>query len=261
MAVDLAPGVRDLRVAGPASAAWVCAAVLVGVPGSAGWFVLACAAVACGGIAWLLVGCPRRALGVVGLVVASAAFCTTVAVAVVVGDDRRSPAVLDGVRTAAVEIVLDRDLAPGDRSVVGTLVVAEDVDGLRVPVRVVPAAQGAPEAVAAGSRVHGVATLEADEPGSTTSFVAFLRGGVRTEPPTGLLAATDRARRAFVSASSTLPEPGASLLRGLAIGDRSGLDPATEAAMETSALTHLTAVSGESASQGDASPVVNRVRP
>lgn len=252
MAVDLAPGVRDLRVAGPATAAWVCAAVLVGIPGSAGWFGLVGAAVACGGIAWLVVGCPRRALGVVGLVVASAAFCTTVAVAVVVGDDRRSPAVLDGVRTAAVEVVLDRDLAPGARSVVGTLVAAEDVDGLRVPVRVVPTARGAGGAAGAGSRVRGVATLEADEPGSTTSFVVFLRGEVRTEPPTGLLAATDRARRAFVSASATLPEPGASLLRGLAIGDRSGLDPATEAAMETSALTHLTAVSGDTNLTGGA---------
>lgn len=243
MAVDLAPSVRDLRVAGPATAAWVCAAVLIGVPGSAGWAVLSGGAVTCAGIVLLAVGRPRPALGIAGFVVASGAFCTVVAIAVVVGDTRRSPAVLEGIGTATVEVVLDRDLAPGDRSVVGTLERAADAGGLRVPVRVVPGAD-AHAPLAAGSRVVGVATLEADVPGSATSFVAFVRGAVRTEPPTGLLAATDRARQAFVSASEPLAEPGASLLRGLAIGDRSGIDPTTEAAMETSALTHLTAVSG-----------------
>ena len=98
--------------------------------------------------------------------------------------------------------------------------------------------------LAAGARVTVTAAVQPDEPGSATAFVAFLRGTPSSVPPDGLLGATDTARQAFVRATADLPQPGAALLRGLAIGDRSGLDPTTEAAMETSALTHLTAVSG-----------------
>ncbi|WP_042723548.1 hypothetical protein, partial [Curtobacterium sp. B18] len=129
MAVETTPGVRDLRVALPAAAAWVGAALLVGSPERAGWVVLIGAVVVCGGIAWLVVQRPQRALGLVGIVVVAAAFCTVVAVAVVVGDARRSPVALDGAGTVTVEVVLTRDLAPGERSVVGTLVGAGDTEG------------------------------------------------------------------------------------------------------------------------------------
>ncbi len=246
--MDLAPGLADLRVAVPVAAAWVCAALLVGVPGITVW-VLVWATVATGTSIVLLARC-RGFRVALGLVLTASALCSLIAVAVLVGDGRRNPVALEGRGPGAVQVsvVLSRDLVEGDRSVLGTLERAGEVDGLRVPVRLVPAAGGAGGGdggtVPAGTTVRGSATLERDEPGSTTSFVAFLRGTSIDVPPTGLLAATDRARQAFVAATRALPEPGGSLLRGLAIGDRSGLDAATEAAMETSALTHLTAVSG-----------------
>ncbi|WFR65965.1 hypothetical protein P9139_12725 [Curtobacterium flaccumfaciens] len=48
--MDLAPGVRDLRVVVPVVAAWVSAAVLVGAPGSAGWVAPVAGIVVCGGL-------------------------------------------------------------------------------------------------------------------------------------------------------------------------------------------------------------------
>ncbi|WFR65966.1 hypothetical protein P9139_12730 [Curtobacterium flaccumfaciens] len=81
-----------------------------------------------------------------------------------------------GVGAVEVEIVLRRDLAPGDRSVVGTLERVGTVEGLRVPVRAVPSNPEAGEALSAGTRLRSSASLEPDEPGGGTSFVAFLRG-------------------------------------------------------------------------------------
>lgn len=240
--MDLAPGFTDVRVAVPVAAAWVCAALLVGAPGIASGVLVGATVLTAASIV-LLVRCGGLRV-VLGLTLAASALCGLVAVAVLVGDGRRNPAALEdrGPGAVPVSIVLGRDLVEGDRSVLGTLERAGDVDGLRVPVRLVPAGGGG--SLSAGSTVQGSATLEPDAQGSATSYVAFVRGATVDVPPTGLLAATDRSRQAFVAATRALPEPGASLLRGLAIGDRSGLDAATEAAMEASALTHLTAVSG-----------------
>ena len=245
--MNLAADRTDLRVAVPVAIGWVVAAVLVGKPEVA-WFVVAgSSAVLAIGV--VLVCCSPVVVVVrvvVTAVITSAAVVGLVAVAVAVGDVRRTPPVLDGVghTPVQVDVVLDRDLAAGDRSVIGTL---SHVDGttVDVPVRVVPDRfAGVVRALAAGTRMSARAVVEPDEPGAATASVLFLRGAVDTEAPSGFLAGTDRARSAFADVTAALPEPGGALLRGLAIGDRSGLDPDTETAMETSALTHLTAVSG-----------------
>ncbi|MBF4627719.1 ComEC/Rec2 family competence protein [Curtobacterium flaccumfaciens] len=251
--MQLAPSAIDLRVAVPVTVAWIATALLIGVPD---------VAPVVGGAAALLTGVSgivlrwRRGTGVVvavaGLLLVAGALTTLLAVSVTAGESRRAPEPLralvagPGAGHVDVEAVLTRDLVPGDRSVTASLVRADELDGLRVPIRLVPDQHGgAPGAVlAAGARVTVTAAVQPDEPGSATAFVAFLRGTPSSVPPDGLLGATDTARQAFVRATADLPQPGAALLRGLAIGDRSGLDPTTEAAMETSALTHLTAVSG-----------------
>ncbi|WP_082687422.1 ComEC/Rec2 family competence protein, partial [Curtobacterium oceanosedimentum] len=181
--------------------------------------------------------------GVLGVVLVAAGCCALVAVAVAVGAPERSPgALVDRTgRTVSVEVVLTRDLADTDRSTTGTLRALDAVGELGVPVRVVP---GERLRAAAGSTLRARGTVQLDDDGAPTAAVVFLRGHPSVVPPTGLLALTDRVRQAFVTVTDGLPEPGGALLRGLAIGDRSGLDPATEAAMETTALTHLTAVSG-----------------
>jgi len=160
----------------------------------------------------------------------------------------------------SASVVADRDVAPDARSFAGTAQSVRRgtvrVDGLRVPVRVVLAARtagadggrtGGPGdgSVAAGSVLTVPAHLEREPPGSAAAFVLFTRAAPEVSSrPRGLLEGTDRIRRSFVVVAGRLPEPGAGLLRGLAIGDRTNVDETTADAMETTALTHLTAVSG-----------------
>ncbi|MET3636403.1 ComEC/Rec2 family competence protein [Curtobacterium oceanosedimentum] len=247
--MELHPTVADLRLAGPVVVAWVEAALLVGAPGAAWW--CATTAALLGGVvllALVLPGVPVRVLGgvlpgVLGCLLLVAACCSLVAVAVAMGAPERSPGALveRAGRTSTVEVVLTRDLADTDRSTTGTLRALESSTGLEVPVRVVPAEHFR---ASAGAVLRARATVQADEGGAPTAAVVFLRGRPEVAPPTGPLAAAERVRRAFTAVTDDLPEPGGALLRGLAIGDRGGLDPATESAMETTALTHLTAVSG-----------------
>lgn len=258
----------DLRLAGPIAVTWVVTVLLVGRAPEAlavGVAAAVVCATALGAVAWLgraaeQDGAPwhrsvvRTAVHAgASLVLTTALLVGLVAVAVAVGQTRRDPLVVRDAtgRTVSAEVLLTRDLSPGDRSVVGTLVAVrsrsdEGGDGLRVPVRVVPALDAPHRSVVpAGTVVRVRGQLEADVPGSATAFVLLTRGPVSVSAgPRGLLAWSAAARGAFFAVTADLPEPGAALLRGLAIGDRSGLDPATEQAMETSALTHLTAVSG-----------------
>lgn len=266
---DLRPRAAELRLAGPVLLAWVEAVLLVGVPSAAWWCAASTGAVGLV-VVLVLVVLTRSgrqggsgiddegavvpdpstdhhravARGVLGVVLVTAGCCALVAVAVAAGAPERSPeALVDRTdRTVSVEVVLTRDLADADRSTTGTVRALDAVGGLDVPVRVVP---GERLRAAAGSTLRARGTVQLDDDGSPTAAVVFLRGHPSVVPPTGPLAATDRVRQAFVAVTDGLPEPGGALLRGLAIGDRSGLDPATEAAMETTALTHLTAVSGD----------------
>lgn len=66
----------------------------------------------------------------------------------------------------------------------------------------------------------------------------------RAPPPQGVWAAFETLRDGLVASTRGLPQPGAGLIPGLAVGDTSSLDPATEEAMNMSSLSHLTAVSG-----------------
>lgn len=251
--MDPAPYPADLRLGGPVALAWVTAALLVGRPGAAWWTVGATGAVGVVVLTLLVLrtGSGVRALSsVLALLATTAACCTLVGVAVGVGHPARSPAVLAATagRTTEVEVVLTRDLGDADRSTTGTLRCLGGTGGLDVPVRIVPAV---PTRAPAGAVLTGRASVESDDGGGPEAAVVFLRGAPAVDPPTGVLAATDRVRQAFVRVTDGLPEPGGALLRGLAIGDRSGLDPGTESAMETAALTHLTAVSGDTVCNTD----------
>ncbi|PZU46235.1 MAG: competence protein ComEC [Microbacterium sp.] len=62
--------------------------------------------------------------------------------------------------------------------------------------------------------------------------------------PAGPLAAASDLRNSLRALTVDLPPPGGGLIAGLAVGDTSAVDPALDAAMKTSSLSHLTAVSG-----------------
>lgn len=67
---------------------------------------------------------------------------------------------------------------------------------------------------------------------------------VRAAPPSGVWSVFEALRDGLVASTSTLPGPGAGLVPGLAVGDTTALDAATEQAMTDTSLSHLTAVSG-----------------
>ncbi len=63
-------------------------------------------------------------------------------------------------------------------------------------------------------------------------------------PPTGVLQSAAALRTSLADAVAGLPEPGAGLVPGLAVGDTGAVSGDLDAAMKSSSLSHLTAVSG-----------------
>lgn len=64
------------------------------------------------------------------------------------------------------------------------------------------------------------------------------------EAPSGVLAAAAQLRRGLAALTADLPQPAGGLVAGLAVGDTSAVESELDAAMKTSSLSHLTAVSG-----------------
>ncbi|TFC30875.1 ComEC/Rec2 family competence protein [Cryobacterium sp. TMT2-18-3] len=118
--------------------------------------------------------------------------------------------------------------------------------GLSVPV-VVFAETASEQATALqiGSVVRLDATLRLTAAGDAASALVFGRG-----PPELLVAPpwwlgwAGELRTLFTTAAGDLPGDGGDLLPGLAIGDTSSVEADLDAAMKTSSLSHLTAVSG-----------------
>lgn len=102
-----------------------------------------------------------------------------------------------------------------------------------------------------GASVEVDGRLLAVDPGSATTAMLALREATPSspalrvlEPPGPLLRAVGTVRSSFVDVSSTLPEQARGLVPGVAVGDTSMLSPRLDAAMKTTSLTHVTAVSG-----------------
>ena len=96
-----------------------------------------------------------------------------------------------------------------------------------------------------GARLRVTGTAWRADPGDRAVLVIDANGPVEVlAPPHGALAAASALRRGLVAVTSGLPPPGGGLIAGLAVGDTSAVDPALDAAMKTSSLSHLTAVSG-----------------
>lgn len=90
--------------------------------------------------------------------------------------------------------------------------------------------------------VRGEAKLA--DPGERAVLVVFANAVTIDAPPPGVFGIGAGIRRDFMERSSALPEPGAGLLPGLAVGDTRAVSTELNEAMRTSGLSHLTAVSG-----------------
>jgi competence protein ComEC len=217
----------------PATAlAWLAAGVAIGLPDAAPATAVIVALVAVGlaiaATRWRRFALPALAVGAAALVLSS------VAVLAAAHEPHDLVEAAEGGRS------LDLEVTVGGRTTDGRF--AGVITGTRVPVLVFADAGTAPPI---GSTVTLRGRLERTDPGEDVAFLVFPRGGVTPagQPPP-LLAWAHGIRSSFLETSRALPDPGGGLLPGLAIGDTSRVPAALDAAMKTSSLSHLTAVSG-----------------
>ncbi|WP_454118949.1 ComEC/Rec2 family competence protein [Microbacterium lacticum] len=206
----------------------------------------------------------RTALVAVAAAVA-AGVCTQVAVAQP-GRDAAAALQIDGGRSLTFELTavgkIERS-ADGwrfdallHRALLGGRASEETVlTGAGVPVLVrLPApldAQGAgggaseSAGIDLGARLRISGTAWQADPGERAVLVVDGAAGVEVlAAPEGALAVASALRRGLVALTTGLPAPGGGLIAGLAVGDTTAVDDALDAAMKTSSLSHLTAVSG-----------------
>lgn len=239
---------RDLRLLPVAGAVWVIALTCVLVPALAPWLVLACllgASGCLGALAWR-----RRSLeaaGRGGLVVVVLAASAAVGFSVMVMlPERDLVSASDG---RVVEITGDiTSSASLGRD--GRLWIDVQLTGIGPPGAVQPASApvriglepAAGYDLGAGIRVTGE-TLATDA-GERSALVVFASAAAVERPAEGVFAVAADIRQTFIQRSVRLPEPGAGLLPGLAVGDTRAVSTELNDDMRTSGLSHLTAVSG-----------------
>lgn len=114
-----------------------------------------------------------------------------------------------------------------------------------IVVQVDPADVEHRHALDVGAIVEIRGTARAGMPGERAVLDVAASRGVRVlRPPSGAFAVAANLRHGLVAAVEGLPEPGAGLVPGLAVGDTSAVGSQLDADMKQSSLSHLTAVSG-----------------
>src|SRR5690606_1119192 len=116
-----------------------------------------------------------------------------------------------------------------------------DLEPLSAPVRVgVDPFDGAD----LGAVLRVIGQAKGTEPSEQAGLVIFATRAEVVSPASGIFAVAASTRADFVARATRLPEPGAGLLPGLAVGDTRAVSEQLNAAMLASGLSHLTAVSG-----------------
>lgn len=239
----------DLRVVVPAAVAWLAAVVLLPAPDARLPTAVACWVVA---ILLAAVAVWFRSAAVVTPAVALVAIALIATVASVQGETRRPAALEEALRpgsSAELTVVVTQTIAaPRDEQHEGgdhflaTLTRADSL-AVSVPVRVFDGAPARRAGIGTILSLRGTLTATGPEDGVSYLLFADAPGEVIEEMP-WQLAWADSLRDGFASATEQLPGDGGRLLPGLAIGDTGRVDARLDAAMKTSSLSHLTAVSG-----------------
>jgi len=249
-----------VRLAPVAAGAWAVAGLSTVAPATSTWLAIGSWVAALAMLAWL-VRAPRRrrhmadaslwAVVAVLALVAGAAAASHVAFALPARGDAASLG-LDGGRAVTVAAVVTGKV---ERRSDGR--VAFDAVALRVSagpepqavstdvtIRVDPSDVSGVAPVDVGARIVASGTVRDASPGDRAVLVVTARELDVVEGPVGVAAAGGQLRRGLVSAARGLPAPGSELVPGLAVGDTSLVSPELDAAMKSSSLSHLTAVSG-----------------
>jgi competence protein ComEC len=248
----------DLRLSIPVAVAWLVAVLLIGVPQ---W------AVASAVVLWLAAGVAtasalvsrRQLLASVALACALGALCST---SVAVQTDTRQPEALSDLAEHHTQVEVlgtTTSTVRADAEYFHAQLSSVSVDGQALPLSS-PALVfrdsdhfGANDADAAppthewgiGVGFSVAATLTATEPGDGRAVLVFASENPqwRADPAPSIEWA-NQLRRTFATAAQILPGGGGELIGGLAIGDTAAVSEELDAAMKTSSLSHLTAVSG-----------------
>jgi competence protein ComEC len=241
-------GPADLRLVGPALAAWGAAALVPDVgPEWAGGLVGLALAAAVG------LALARRRPGV-GMAALAAGLCAAAALAVTAldGADLRRGPVPELARERATAEVTVR--VTGDPVAAAHIVlvpaVVEQVGATRARTPVVVMAGGAPRPwlrLIPSTRVALTARFAMPDGPHRGREAAVLRAHTPPRvvaPPSVLQRAAARLREGLRAAVAPLPRDARTLLPGLVVGDTSALPPDLAAAFRATDLAHLTAVSG-----------------
>lgn len=230
---------RDLRLLPLAGAVWAVALLCVFVPAAAVWAVGAGIVAAVTALAvWR-----RRGALVVVILASGAAVALSTALAL----PGRTEATAWGGRIVEATAEITSSASIGQD---GRLWFDAQLTGIGPPGRVAHA--DAPIRVGvdpgegfdmgAGIRITGQAA-ETDA-GERSAIVVFANAAEVEQTASGVFALAAELKRDFVSRSTALPEPGAGLLPGLAVGDTRAVTADLNDDMRASGLSHLTAVSG-----------------
>lgn len=233
---------KDLRSAVLAASVWVIALLAVLLPGLAAPLG-AGAVLAAGG--WVL-GPGRRRRGS-GLVVLSLLCGAAVALSAAAAQPARDRAAELGGRAVEVtaEVTSSASVGSDGRLWLDARTVRLGPPGhaeaISVPVRIGIDPQ---DGVDLGAELTVTGQAKATDAGERAALVVFTTTGEVSRPASGVFAIAAQTRADFIERATTLPEPGAGLLPGLAVGDTRAVSEELSAAMLSSGLSHLTAVSG-----------------
>ncbi|MFE7196528.1 ComEC/Rec2 family competence protein [Microbacterium oxydans] len=238
---------RDLRLLPLAVAVWAAALLCVFLPGWSWWVVGGCTIGAALSVLAARGGLLRRLRGGGGLAVlllaAMAATGLTVALAL---PSRERAAEWSG-RVAEITATVASSASIGQD---GRLWF--DAQTMTIGVRDRPAVLSAPVRIGVepgdgfdlGAQVRVIGQVRATDGGERSTLIVFADDAEVAETASGGFGVTAALKHAFVERSLRLPEPGAELLPGLAVGDTRAVTPELNDDMRTSGLSHLTAVSG-----------------
>ncbi|WP_019179034.1 ComEC/Rec2 family competence protein [Microbacterium yannicii] len=254
-----------LRLLPVLAATWSTGATAILAPSAAGTIAIVLWVAGLGGVVVLACRCGRRtrhagsagagrrtALVIVLSLAASAAAASHVALA---QPARAEMALLANGDGRALEVTAEV-VGKIERRTDGSLAfdaIALDVSAGRhhravraeILVRVAPGDVDGLPSLDVGAIVAARGTASPGRPGERAVAVLWAARGVDVrQEPGGVTGVAAGLRQGLLAAVGGLPGPGAGLVPGLAVGDTSAVDPALDAAMKESSLSHLTAVSG-----------------
>jgi len=239
---------QDLRLLPLAVGVWGAALVCVFWSAGAWWVAGGCAL--CAGVVLAVVEVRGRRDGTrpgVGLVVLLCAAMAAVAVTVGMSMPARGQAAESAGRVVEVAATVTSSASVGQDGRLWFEAQTTSI-GLRgekrpvsVPVRIgVEPGDG----FDLGARLRVVGEAAVTDAGERAALVIYATEAEVVRPADGVFGVAADARRAFIERSTRLPEPGAGLLPGLAVGDTRGVSETLNDDMRTTGLSHLTAVSG-----------------